>query len=213
MISRLAPILAVVSSLAAVPFALGCCFGGGVPTAPVPTVAPVVPAPPMVPPVVMPGMPGMPGMPASVLPGAGALPTSPPLTFAGVTGPLPMIGVPAGTPGEILTSGTATVRIASGSLPGVASGTVCSYAQFRVDPAVHTFECRWNVTCGNSVVYGMGDAGFQPACAQTLPGVFVMDSAMTSSDGDGMFIFNSGGMTIGDDSGPLGAFTLTLTVP
>jgi len=124
-----------------------------------------------------------------------------------------MIGVPPGSPGEILTSGTATVRIASGSLPGVASGTVCSYAQFRVDPSVSSFECRWNVTCGSSVVYGMGEAGFQPACAQPMPGVFAMDSAMTSSDGDGMFIFNSGGMTIGDDSGPLGAFTLTLTVP
>lgn len=207
MISRLAPTLAVLLALGSVPFALGCCFGGGgLPAAPAPTVAPIVPAPPMMP-------PGMPTMPGSTLPGAGMLPTSPPLTFAGVTGPVPMIGVPPGSPGEILTSGTATVRIASGSLPGVASGTVCSYAQFRVDVAVHTFECRWNVTCGSSVVYGMGEAGYQPACAPTLPGVFVMDSAMSSSDGDGMFIFNSGGMTIGDDSGPLGAFNLTLTVP
>lgn len=208
MISRLAPALSVVLALGSVPFALGCCFGGGVPTGPAPTVAPAVPAPPMMPP-----MPGMPGVAPSTLPGAGALPSNPPLTFAGVTGPLPMIGVAPGSPGEILTSGTATVRIASGSLPGVASGTVCSYAQFRVDPAVHTFECRWNVTCGSSVVYGMGDAGFQPACAPAIPGVFAMDSEMTGSDGDGMFIFNSGGMTIGDDTGPLGAFTLTLTVP
>lgn len=189
-------------------FALGCCFGG-LPAVPAPTVAPAVPAPPMMPPA----MPGMPGVAPSTLPGAGVLPTNPPLTFAGVNGPLPMIGVAPGSPGEILTSGTATVRIASGSLPGVASGTVCSYAQFRVDPAVSTFECRWNVTCGNSVVYGMGEAGFQPTCAQSLPGVFVMDTAMTSGDGDGMFVFNSGGMTLGDDSGPLGTFTLTLTVP
>ncbi len=197
MIRLIAPTLSVL-------LALGCCFGGGVPT-PAPTVAPVVPAPPI--------MPTMPGVAPSTLPGAGALPTNPPLSFAGVTGPLPMIGVAPGSPGEILTSGTATVRIASGSLPGVASGTVCSYAQFRVDPSVSSFECRWNVTCGTNVVYGLGDAGFQPACAQSLPGVFVMDSAMTSSDGDGMFIFNSGGMTIGDDSGPLGPFNLTLTVP
>ena len=122
--------------------------------------------------------------------------------------------MPAGAQGEILTSGTATVRIATGALPGVAAGTVCSYAQFRVDPATHGFDCRWNVTCGSSVVYGLGTAGYQ-TCSDPAwpPGVLMMDPNMTGSDGDPMFIFNAGGMTVGDDTGPLGAFSLTLTVP
>ena len=57
MISRLVPTLAVLLALGSVPFALGCCFGGGVPTGPAPTVAPVVPAPPMMPPELKMNMP------------------------------------------------------------------------------------------------------------------------------------------------------------
>lgn len=186
----------------------GCCFTP--PTVPAPVVAPSVPAPPALPP----GMPAMPGVvaPGAPLPGAGVLPT-PALSFTGVVGPMPTPGVPVGTPGDIVTSGTATVRIATGALPGVASGTVCSYAQFRV-PAGGPFDCRWNVTCGTSVVYGLGEAGYQVCTnASWPPGTLMVDTSMTAADGDPMFIFNGGGLTIGDDTGPLGAYNLTMTVP
>jgi hypothetical protein len=191
----------------------GCCFGSTTPVSTPPPITTVPAMPPVVPPPTMPlPMPGMP-VPGAALPGAGMLPTSP-LSFVGIEGPMPIVGAPVGTPGEILTSGTATVRIASGTLPGVASGTVCGYAQFRVDQATHGFDCRWNVTCGTSVVYGSGTAGYQ-VCSNPAwpPGVLMMDPSMTSTDGDGMFIFNAGGMTIGDDTGALGPFSLTMTVP
>lgn len=183
-------------------FASACCF---TPQA-TPTPPPVISPPAM--PAIAPPTPA-----AGGLPGAGALPT-PPLVYTGVVGPQPTPGASPGSEGEILTSGTATVRLATGSLPGVAAGTQCSYAQFRVDPATHGFDCRWNVTCGANVVYGLGEAGYQ-VCTNPAwpPGVLMMDPNMTGNDGDPMFIFNAGGLTVGDDTGPLGAFTLTLTVP
>jgi hypothetical protein len=192
----------------------GCCMGGATPLAPAPVTPPPVPSMPVLPPG-MPPMPGMPGMPpaGAALPGAGMLPT-PALSFVGVDGPMPVPGLPAGTPGAIRTSGTATVAIASGSLPGVTSGTVCSYVQYEVDAAATGFPCRWNVTCGTSVVYGLGGGGYQVCTSPAWPpGVLMMDPNMSSSDSDPMFIFNAGGITVGDDTGPLGAFTLTMTHP
>lgn len=187
----------------------GCCMGGTVPTAPMPPLPTSAPTP-----AVPPGLPTMPTTPSGpALPGAGLLPT-PPVSFAGVDGPLPMPGVPAGSPGAIRTSGTATVALATGSLPGVSSGTVCSYVQYEVDAASMGFPCRWNVTCGTTVVYGAGGGGYQVCTSPAWPpGVLMMDPNMSSTDSDPMFIFNAGGMTVGDDSGPLGAFTLTMTNP
>jgi hypothetical protein len=200
-----------------------CCFTPPTPAVPAPPAVPPAPIyPPSGPPTMpmpppgMPGMPGMPpgmpGMPTGPLPGAGVLPAVP-LVWAGVNGPQPMPGAPAGIAGEIRTSGTATVRLATGSLPGVSSGTVCAYVQFRVT-SPGGFDCRWNVTCGNTVVYGLGDGGYQ-YCTDPAwpPGVLMMDPNMTSSDSDPMFIFNPGGISLSDDTGPYGPFNLTLTVP
>lgn len=193
-----------------------CCFT----PSPTPAPAPVY-APPAVPPVapampsmpsMPPGMPAMPGIAGGPLPGAGVLPTVP-LVWTGVNGPQAIPGAPAGSVGEIRTSGTATVRLATGSLPGVSSGTVCSYVQFRVTSA-GGFDCRWNVTCGPNVVYGLGDGGYQYCQDPTWPpGVLMMDPNMSSVDTDPMFIFNPGGVSISDDAGPYGAFNLTMTVP
>jgi hypothetical protein len=174
-------------SLVLAVLAPGCCFGGGAGAIDSGPAAPVIPL------------------------GNGVLPTPPPL-FAGVEAPYPVVGAPEGTEGYIVRSGSATAQVVSG-LPGVSQGTQCSYTQYRTsDP---TINCRWNVTCGGYVLYGLARAGYQTCTNATWPaGTLMFDPQTSSRDGDPMFIFNSTGISIGDDgSGRIGTFSATLTVP
>ncbi len=144
--------------------------------------------------------------------GNGVLPTPPPL-FAGVDAPYPLPGAAPGVEGYILRSGSATAQVVSG-LPGVTQGTQCSYTQYQITH-IATLDCRWNVTCGGYVLYGLGTSGYQHQTDPTWPaGTLMFDPQTSARDTDPMFIFNSSGISIGDDaSGRNGAFSATLTVP
>jgi hypothetical protein len=123
-----------------------------------------------------------------------------------------------GTPavGSLLLTGTASVSSVTGSVPGVSVGTACTYTQTRVvatgGPGV--LDCRWQVTCGGTDLYGGASAGgYQPCSdASWAAGTLAMDSATTTADSNATFLFSGTMMTIGDDaSGAWGAFTVTLT--
>lgn len=144
--------------------------------------------------------------------GEGALPT-PALSFAGVDPPYPDPLAARGTQGAIVRSGSATVRTISGNLPGVTTGTVCSYAEYRIVGS--TLDCRWNVSCGGYVLYGLATGGYQHCEDPTWPpGTLMFDPNTSRIDTDPSFIFNAGGLSVSDDAaGRLGAFTVTLGVP
>lgn len=144
--------------------------------------------------------------------GEGVLPTPAP-SFAGVEAPYPNPLAPRGTQGAIVRSGSATARTVSGNLPGVAVGTICSYTEFRIVGS--DYDCRWNVSCGGYVLYGLGTGGYQHCEDPTWPpGTLMFDPNTSRIDTDPSFIFNSGGLSVSDDAaGRLGAFTVTLTVP
>ncbi len=144
--------------------------------------------------------------------GEGVLPTPAP-SFAGVDAPYPVPGAARGTQGAIVRSGSATAHVVSGNLPGVAPGTICSYTEFRIVGS--TLDCRWNVTCGGYVLYGLGTGGYQRCEDPSWPaGTLMFDPNTSQIDTDPSFIFNSGGLSVSDDAaGRLGAFTVTLTVP
>ena len=150
---------------------------------------------------------------APVVPtGEGALPTPQPL-FAGVEPPYPLPGAAVGTEGYIRRAGSATAQIVSG-LTGVTQGTQCSYTQYQITHA-GALDCRWNVTCGGYVLYGLGTSGYQHCSDPTWPpGTLMFDPDTSGRDTDPMFIFNAGGISIGDDAaGRNGTFSATLTVP
>jgi hypothetical protein len=116
--------------------------------------------------------------------------------------------------GTLLLTGTATVTSSTSTLADLAVGTSCTYTQTRVvalgGPGV--LDCRWQVTCGTTDVYGGTVGGYQP-CADPAwsPATRAMDSATTATDQDPTFLFSGSTMTIGDDaSGAHGAFTATL---
>lgn len=170
----------------------GCCFGGSSGTTtqtPPPVVAP--------PPIPM---------------GSGVLPTPQPL-FAGVEAPYPLPGAPVGAEGYILRSGSATVQTVSG-LTGVTQGSQCSYTQYQSRNS-GDLDCRWNVTCGGYVVYGLGTSGYQHCQDPTWPtGTLMFDANTTITDTDPSFVFNGASISINDDlSGRNGAFSVTLSVP
>jgi hypothetical protein len=144
--------------------------------------------------------------------GEGSLPT-PAVSFAGVQPPYPDPLAARGTEGAIVRSGTATVRTVSGNLPGVATGTVCSYVEFR--HLNSEYECRWNVSCLGYVLYGLGTGGYQHCEDPSWqPGTLMFDPNTSRIDTDPSFIFNAGGLSVTDDAaGALGAFTVTLGVP
>lgn len=123
--------------------------------------------------------------------------------------------LPVATGDVLLQTGTATVTSLSGSVAGVAVGTSCTYTQTRVAAASGpgVLDCRWQVTCGATDLYGgTVPGGYQPCADPTwTPGTQAMDSATTGTDSDPTFLFSGSTITIGDDaSGPLGAFTATL---
>jgi hypothetical protein len=144
--------------------------------------------------------------------GEGVMPT-PAILFAGVEAPYPNPQAPRGTQGAIVRSGSATVRTMSGTLPGVAQGTVCSYVEYRIVGA--GLDCRWNVTCGSYVLYGLGTGGYGHCDDPTWPaGTLMMDVSTSRIDNDPSFIFNASGLSVSDDAvGRLGAFTVTMGVP
>lgn len=170
----------------------GCCFGagthGGADSGP--TTAPFDPA----------------------HAGEGQLPNPLP-SFAGVEAPYPDPLAPRGTQGAIVRSGSATVRTVNGNLPGVAVGTICSYTEYRIVGS--TLDCRWNVSCGGYVLYGLGTGGYQHCEDPTWPlGTLMFDPNTSRIDTDPSFIFNTSGLSVSDDAaGRLGAFTVTLGVP
>jgi hypothetical protein len=186
--SRLALVLVAVAILFP-----GCCMGGSSG----PTTQQT--APPL-------------AVPAAVPMGSGVLPNPPPL-FAGVDAPYPIPGAAPGVEGYILRSGSATAQIVSG-LAGVTQGTQCSYTQYQITHST-TLDCRWNVTCGGYVLYGLGNGGYQRCNDPMWPaGTLMFDPNTSGADTDPMFIFNAGGISIGDDAlGRNGAFSATLTVP
>jgi hypothetical protein len=124
-------------------------------------------------------------------------------------------GGAAGTPadGPVLVTGTATVAMVTGNLPGVTAGTVCTYTQMAVVPP-GAFDCRWRVECGGTVVYGEGGGGFNPCRDPSWPpGVLVADSNTESNDGDPSLIINPGGMSVRSDAqGSHGEITITATL-
>jgi hypothetical protein len=117
---------------------------------------------------------------------------------------------PVGTP---MRSGTATVQLVSGNLPGVTPGTVCSFTQFAVDSS-SGFDCRWQVICAGLTVYGEGAGGFNRCADPSWPaGTQVADLATSSSDRDPSFVINAGGMMVRDDAqGSRGEFQITATL-
>lgn len=144
--------------------------------------------------------------------GEGQLPT-PALSFAGVDPPYPDPLAARGTQGAIVRSGSATVRTLSGNLPGVAVGSQCSYAEYRIVGS--DYDCRWNVSCGGYVLYGLSTGGYQRCEDPTWPaGTLMFDPNTSRVDTDPSFIFNAQGLSVSDDAlGRLGAFTVTLGVP
>ncbi len=145
--------------------------------------------------------------------GEGVLPT-PALSFAGVDAPYPDPLAARGTQGAIVRSSSATVRTISGNLPGVAVGSQCSYAEYRIVNG-GTLDCRWNVSCGGYVLYGLANGGYQRCEDPTWPaGTLMFDPNTSRIDTDPSFIFNTQGLSVSDDAaGRLGAFTVTLGVP
>ncbi|MFO0684679.1 MAG: hypothetical protein U0234_21665 [Sandaracinus sp.] len=158
--------------------------------------------------------PGTPTTPAydPATHGEGQLPT-PPVLFAGVEAPYPDPLAARGTQGAIVRSGTATAQTVSGALTGVAQGTTCSYVEYRIVGS--DYDCRWNVTCGGFVLYGLGTGGYQHCEDPTWPaGTLMFDPNTSRIDTDPSFIFNANGLSVSDDAaGRLGAFTVTMTVP
>jgi hypothetical protein len=145
--------------------------------------------------------------------GEGQMPT-PAILFAGVESPYPNPQAPRGTQGAIVRSGSATVRTVSGNLPGVTAGSACSYVEFRNvgDPRL---DCRWNVTCGSYVLYGLGTGGYGPCEDRSwAAGTLAMDVSTSRVDTDPSIVFNTNGLSVSDDAaGRLGAFTVTMGVP
>ena len=134
---------------------------------------------------------------------------APPVTVS-ATSPGPAVGA-------LLLTGTATVTSASGALPGVTTGASCTYTQTRVAAGgtPGALDCRWQVTCGGTDLYGgTVPGGYQP-CADPAWALatYAMDSATSATDTDPTFLFSGSTITIGDDaSGTHGAFTVTLTI-
>jgi len=179
--------------ITALTFGLGaCCFGGRSGTPPPSTTAPTFD-------------------PAHA--GEGVLPT-PALSFAGVDPPYPDPLAARGTQGAIVRSGTATVRTVYGNLAGVVVGSQCSYAEYRIVGA-GDLDCRWNVTCGGFVLYGLSTGGYQRCEDPAWPvGTLMFDPNTSRIDTDPSFIFNTAGLSVSDDAaGRLGAFTVTMGVP
>lgn len=128
------------------------------------------------------------------------------------TPPPPLGG--GGAPGGVLRSGTATVALVSGNLPGVSAGTTCTYTQSSVDAAQYGFDCRWQVVCGGVVVYGDGEGGYNPCNDPSWPpGTLVSDINTSSSDRDPSLVINAGGMMVRDDAqGARGEYQITATM-
>lgn len=123
---------------------------------------------------------------------------------------------PSATVGALLLSGTASVTSLTGSVPGVVVGSSCTYTQTRVlatgGPGV--LDCRWQVTCGLTDLYGgTVPGGYQPCTDPSwASGTLAMNSATSNTDTDPTFLFSGSTLTIGDDaSGSHGEFTATLT--
>jgi hypothetical protein len=129
---------------------------------------------------------------------------------------------PTGSTGAQL-QGTATVASITGAIPGVATGSSCTYAQTRVagipGTTGTTLDCVWVVSCNGLDVYGGAiGGGYQPCADPSWPsGTFAMDTNTESVDSDPTFVFVGSRITISDDvTGTYGVFTLTLdttTVP
>jgi hypothetical protein len=139
------------------------------------------------------------------------LPNPPPL-FAGVEPPYPDPLAARGTHGAIVRAGAATVSAVTGTLAGVATGTVCSYTEWRV-VGDSTWDCRWNVTCGSNVLYGLGTGGYQHCEDSTWPaGTVMFDPNTSAQDNDPSFTFVGNQLIVSDDmTGRLGTFSVTLT--
>jgi hypothetical protein len=136
-----------------------------------------------------------------------------PSTMAGGAGSGAGAGVEA-PPGTVRRSGTATVMLATGDLPGVHPGTTCTYTQTAADSVLTSFDCRWRVECSGIVVYGEGTGGYTRCQDPSWPsGVLVVDPGTTSADGDPALIVNAGGLLCNDDAeGPRGAFAIIATL-
>ncbi|MDQ3034481.1 MAG: hypothetical protein M3Y87_18880 [Myxococcota bacterium] len=143
--------------------------------------------------------------------------TNPSLTPSTMTQPVvaPTLGGGGGAPaGTVLSTGTATVQIVSGNLPGVTQGTTCTYTQLAVDAAVSGFDCRWQVVCAGVTVYGEGDGGFNPCTDPSWPpGTQAADLATSGTDRDPSLVINAGGLMVRDDAqGPRGEYQITATM-
>ncbi len=193
--SRLVLALSALALALSVLASSGCCFGGSSSSTATTTDPPPVVSPPA-PPVPL---------------GSGVLPTPPPL-FAGVDAPYPIPGASPGIEGYIIRSGSATVTTVSG-LAGVTQGSSCSYTQYQITSS--TLDCRWNVTCGSFVVYGLGTSGYQHCTDRAWPaGTLMFDPNTSSNDTDPSFTFDGHNIAISDDLvGRNGAFSVTMTVP
>lgn len=140
--------------------------------------------------------------------------TNPSITPSTMTQPI--AGVAGGTgiaPGTVMRTGTATVQLVSGNLPGVTQGTTCEFTQLAVDPTMG-FDCRWQVVCSGVTVYGEGEGGFNP-CTDPMwpPGTQVADTSTSAVDRDPSLVINAGGMMVRDDAqGPRGEYQITATM-
>lgn len=120
---------------------------------------------------------------------------------------------PLVAPGNSLTI-TMTVDTTTGSLPGVAPGTVCAFLVTHRDDQ-GGLDCQAHVTCAGIELYGDTDTnGFFPcpSWSTASPTVVGSDTQMTGADSDPSFLIDSttGTIIIADDaSGAHGAFNVT----
>lgn len=158
-----------------------------------------IPVPPMRPPVATEPIAPVPTAPAPSIPPA----PSP---------PQPAIGAAAEPDARVV---RATVTSASG-LADVTMGTVCTVEVRQSDDA--ELPCRAQIDCGPRHLYGSESLGFF-ACTLTVggarPDVQGADTLTTRQDTDPAMSLDTIAGTLSmhdDETGPLGAFTLTANV-
>lgn len=115
---------------------------------------------------------------------------------------------------EPLRSGTATVTSFRGSIPGMSVGRSCTYVQTAAPPAEVGYNAHWTVACGEVLLYGGTEGGFNPRSSATwAAGVLVDDANTTAQDGDPAIRVDASTIVIRDDaSGLHGELEVTLSL-
>lgn len=123
---------------------------------------------------------------------------------------VPSVLAPALGPPITARTLSATVATAVGAAPA-ASGTSCEIA---LEPASGAFDCRAQITCGGTVIYGAGGAGFATCATDAAGHVTFMDSTTSPAGGDPILTLTLGtGNGMMTDTSPAGTWMVTFTFP